>query len=250
MEEREIRICRLCFTPINDKSFDLLEGFQVQMIKTIMLPLDLSVSKDPVMCNECSQNLQKCFDFKMMCLNTEDCVKTYTNLKDPLQIDLQEVVLKELPENCKMNEEKIQICRLCFSFSSDSFTKVDTEGGVYLRNMLKISVPEMDLTLTVNPVVCQNCHNLLANQFSFIQLCAVTEGKIKKYRSTQPQDAGNTLDLYKILQQVVEVKIETELGDREAPVEFVACDPQNVALKSEVVQFEENPPRQFHAGRT
>lgn len=77
------------------------------------------------MCNNCSKQIFKAFDFKATCLYIENKLVPYITSKETL-LDLKEIYLKEQSNQQVINlEENQRICRLCFQPINGKFTSID-----------------------------------------------------------------------------------------------------------------------------
>lgn len=76
-----------------------------------------------VICNTCFLKLLAAFEFKVTCIDTEDCIFPYVRLVAP--VDLAEVYLKQRGNEHLTVLEDEKICRLCMQVATCGFTPVN-----------------------------------------------------------------------------------------------------------------------------
>lgn len=96
-----------------------------------------------ILCNNCSQNLQKSFDFKTTCLKNEIYLKTFQS--NNAKLTLQEIVHKDNATEDGIKIECECVCRLCFSYFDGTFftdlARIDDD--FFLGDMIEKCLPEI-----------------------------------------------------------------------------------------------------------
>lgn len=70
---------------------------------------DLSITENPFICSNCLSKLKDCYDFKKLCIHTEECISPYI-------VENVKVNLKEISNYVSIKSEdgsEPNICRLC-----------------------------------------------------------------------------------------------------------------------------------------
>ncbi|CAH1980414.1 unnamed protein product [Acanthoscelides obtectus] len=115
--------------------------------------------------------------------------KSKSNLVPTPSANLASIEIKKQDD-----ETKVKICRLCLVF-------IDDEGipiGKILP-MLQIVLPEVDVQITKDPVVCQNCSSFIDKASVFMIHTLDVENKIKSYHATR-LSTEEQVDLYNVLE--------------------------------------------------
>ncbi|KAK9869606.1 hypothetical protein WA026_003354 [Henosepilachna vigintioctopunctata] len=91
------------------------------------------------------------------------------------------------------------ICRSCLSISAELITvHIDNSNfGLILKNMLMTCIPEMDLNLLDNPIICTQCTDLLKEFYSFKSKCLQTEEEIVTFKEDTKTQIVNLAGLIK-----------------------------------------------------
>ncbi|KAG5883928.1 hypothetical protein JTB14_032151 [Gonioctena quinquepunctata] len=76
-----------------------------------------------------------------------------------------------------MNERKPEICRLCLKAVSENFTFLNGTKN----DMIQIILPQIDLNLFNDNIICIDCDNFLSEAFSFKTSCLEIEDTIHNY---------------------------------------------------------------------
>ncbi|XP_018566994.1 zinc finger protein 99-like [Anoplophora glabripennis] len=216
MEEKKVHICRLCLNVVSDNNYEALKETHTIQIQYILPDLNLLVSNNPVLCAPCTDALQESYEFKTACVEVETYLENFIM---PLRkVDLKEVVASKMfsgevkKEITDFNEGKL-ICRLCLGFIEDKLFK---EFGVIEENILQKCVPEVDLTVTENPVSCENCMGYLHSQFNFMMRCLDADETINGYITSQGLTVSDKLNLHEVVQFSVQNNQMNESTDCES----------------------------------
>ncbi|XP_018577576.1 zinc finger protein 431-like [Anoplophora glabripennis] len=231
MGDSKAIFCRLCNNPVSKGNFTVIDEATREILRTVSLNLDLDDNNEHVMCSTCSVKLYSVFDFKSTCLYVEDKIANYVNPKVSF-VDLREVYSKEHENKSGKVEDNEKICRLCLQLVRGfvPFYKVKLE-------IIHRYIPEVDFGLTEDPLICNQCLELLVTHDSFIKACLNVEIKV--------QNAGEFEHNMSIKNEIIEtglgdedrmegsIKIKQELNMEETPMET-----EEVNIKSEGNIFE------------
>ncbi|KAJ8948506.1 hypothetical protein NQ318_000044 [Aromia moschata] len=192
-------ICRFCLKTI--KKTLPIDKMIKEIIRFLMLKLMVDVY-EPLFAGSayhsgtrhvlrCAETLQMAFDFKSVCIYTEDCLSTFIEGKSEARLDLQEIYLK-------INDNE------------------DIE-----------SVKEREIMGVIEkPVACQNCCNLLRQYSLFVTSFSDVEQKIQSYaRINLGRDCVGEVDLRQVrdfsLSNVIKREVEAIGYDKVAKEEIM-----------------------------
>ncbi|XP_018578470.1 zinc finger protein 99-like [Anoplophora glabripennis] len=162
--------CSLCVNIIKDIDTNCqVEGEVIANVLEVVLPnLNSEKTNKHCMCKECSVKLSAAFNFKSMCMNTENIIFPYINTSRMSVVDLKEVYLKEKGNIQLTNISEVQrICRLCFQLVTYEFVTLK-EVDVDIINMY---IPRVNFSATKDPVICGPCFDSLCTYGSFLRNC-------------------------------------------------------------------------------
>ncbi|CAG9819896.1 unnamed protein product [Phaedon cochleariae] len=215
MNERNNGACRLCLVEIYQK-FDFISNTEKDMVQIILPDVNLEISENIVLCKTCSNLVEEAFIFKSTCLEIEDNIHNYAS--DEVQADLEKLIgLKDIDGG-----QRQKICRTCLDVIDNELVhELGCEKDNLLVNMLQKCLPEIDLHLTKQPVLCENCKSLLKKSYNFVCQCMENEQKISEY---QRNNQGKTLDLIEAV-QVITSKNEYKIP--EINISNVLTSPNN-----------------------
>ncbi|KAJ8977131.1 hypothetical protein NQ317_011667 [Molorchus minor] len=137
----ESGVCRLCLEE-HHMDFEVITDHTTAILNILHLKMDLSISKEPVMCKSCARNVKMAFGFKSTCLYTEELVMSFACDQHTSHFYLKEVY-KELKSLITANDS---VCRFCMTCSETSnFTSLDNmiEEGLVSRELLGLYLPEI-----------------------------------------------------------------------------------------------------------
>ncbi|CAG9818664.1 unnamed protein product [Phaedon cochleariae] len=208
-------ICRLCLRS-GDKC-ENIENLLRDLLDALLLKLDFERSKNPVICKDCLNRIHKLFDFKTLCLYTEDVLHPFINKQDGQvkQVNL----LSVLSETKHLNSENVQICRLCLEVIKDSDNVKNEVLQNEFEDVFKNHLPEVSLHATNAPLICNNCRKHLLEFDEFVSVCTNTEERIKNISKEEvgPAQLVDLSELYSILP--IPTKEEVYLK-RESPIDY------------------------------
>ncbi|KAJ8933586.1 hypothetical protein NQ314_013921, partial [Rhamnusium bicolor] len=108
MESLE-KICRLCLKNCYDNS-EVINELMKEVFNTHLLENNPAISEEPVVCTNCAEIMQKCFDFKSTCFSTQDCIAPFLN-KNNEKLDLKDIYLsKEENKNVIEISDDYNLC--------------------------------------------------------------------------------------------------------------------------------------------
>ncbi|KAK9869607.1 hypothetical protein WA026_003354 [Henosepilachna vigintioctopunctata] len=189
------RICRLCLGKVQLELEENLHISAIQMLDLCLPEIDQSLCSDCAFCLDCFNCLKGIYVFKRKCLQTEEKIRLYLE-----NCDRSNVNLKHIVECVSMIKEGGSIiCRSCLSISAELITvHIDNSNfGLILKNMLMTCIPEMDLNLLDNPIICTQCTDLLKEFYSFKSKCLQTEEEIVTFKEDTKTQIVNLAGLIK-----------------------------------------------------
>ncbi|KAJ8933587.1 hypothetical protein NQ314_013922, partial [Rhamnusium bicolor] len=138
MESLE-QICRLCLKNCYDNS-EVINELMKEVFNTHLLENIPAISEKPVVCTNCAEIMQKCFDFKSTCFSTQDCIAPFL-YKNNEKLDLKDIYLsKEENKNVIEIPDDYNVCAFCMKLSKSSFISLNNEEDV---KMVKKCLPEL-----------------------------------------------------------------------------------------------------------
>ncbi|XP_018577257.1 zinc finger protein 761-like, partial [Anoplophora glabripennis] len=164
----EETFCRLCLNTIRNSNCQVI-GEVIRDVLRIVLPdLNLEEKVKHFMCKTCSVKLFAAFNFKAICMDTEDLIFPHIKASVMSAIDLKEVYLKE-KGNIQLIDvsEDRRICRLCFqpvTYRFVSLNEVDVD-------IIDTYIPQVNIGATRDSVICAACFHLLRTHGSFLKSC-------------------------------------------------------------------------------
>ncbi|KAJ8946152.1 hypothetical protein NQ314_008974, partial [Rhamnusium bicolor] len=111
-----------------------------EVFNKLYLENNPAINEKPVVCTNCAEIIQKCFDFKSTCFSTRDYIAPFLN-KNNEKLDLKDIYLsKEENKNVTEIPDDCTICAFCMRLSKSSFISLNDEEDV---KMLKKCLPEL-----------------------------------------------------------------------------------------------------------
>ncbi|KAJ8940197.1 hypothetical protein NQ318_010697 [Aromia moschata] len=90
----EQKVCKLCLKVSND--FHVIDKIIGEIVDVLLLKIDLSLKEDNVICEGCGDSIFTFFEFKSMCLDSEDCMAPFIRTMNGMEVDIVEMAyLKE-----------------------------------------------------------------------------------------------------------------------------------------------------------
>ncbi|KAJ8940208.1 hypothetical protein NQ318_010708 [Aromia moschata] len=84
------------------------------MLDVLLLKIDFSLNEDYVICESCADSIYTFFDFKSVCLYSEDRMVPFFRTMNGMKVDIVEVAyLKENPGAATLSDSNDAVCRLC-----------------------------------------------------------------------------------------------------------------------------------------
>ncbi|XP_023312396.1 zinc finger protein 11-like, partial [Anoplophora glabripennis] len=161
-------IIQLCLNTVRDSNRQVIDEVIKRDVLKIVLPgVNLEENKH-FMCTTCSVKLFAAFNFKSICMETEDIIFPHVNASKMPLIDLKEVYLKEKGNSQLIDiSEDHRICRLCFqsvTFGFLALNEVDVD-------IIHACIPQLNVSATRDPVICRTCFDSLRTHGSFLKSC-------------------------------------------------------------------------------
>ncbi|XP_018578308.1 zinc finger protein 33B-like [Anoplophora glabripennis] len=164
-------LCRLCRTIITDKSFEVIDNATRDILHVLLLKLKLDGESKEVICNACRRKLHAALEFKSTCLNNDNTIIPNMDSEQMLQLHIREVYTKEKGSESMDISDSQKICRLCMQPKSE-FKCISEEEHEAIQKL----IPEMDINIIKEPVVCKPCFDSLCTHNLFLR---EVEEKIK-----------------------------------------------------------------------
>ncbi|KAF7284037.1 uncharacterized protein LOC143193067 isoform X2 [Rhynchophorus ferrugineus] len=100
--------------------------------------------------------------------------------------------------NIILNDDE-KVCRTCLH-TSKSYNEIKIkDNDEYIISMLTMCLPQINLTLTKDPIICQNCISKLEEFHKFLIVCLEIEEKLTNYCGSWnvnvPIDLANILNI-------------------------------------------------------
>lgn len=71
---------------------------------------EVHANQDSIICLDCSNKLREAFDFKTMCIETEDMLVPFTDTQNGNELDVAKVFTTDISKD---TPEEMNFCRLC-----------------------------------------------------------------------------------------------------------------------------------------
>ncbi|XP_018577361.1 zinc finger protein 99-like [Anoplophora glabripennis] len=179
--------CGLCLSTVRDTKYQKIDV--VSDILEIVLPdVNLEEIDKHFICEVCSVKLFAAFNFKSVCINTEDIIFPYINASKKSPVDLKEVYLKEKGSIQLNISEDQRICRLCFQLITSGFVSLNEVDVAIIDSY----IPQVNVGATSHPVICGPCFDSLRTHGSFLENCLDAQ---EKYRSIDKQSYIKTKEI-------------------------------------------------------
>ncbi|XP_023312400.1 zinc finger protein 415-like [Anoplophora glabripennis] len=210
--------CSLCLKNITDESFEVVDNIIRDNLDVLLLKLKFDSESKQVICNVCRRKLSKASEFKTTCLNTDNTIMLYVDNEKMLQLDLREVYMQEKKSELVYSQK---ICRLCMHPVESGFRCI---RELELEAIEKL-VPEMNINIVKDPVVCKPCFDSLCTHNSFLKDCSEVEEKIISIFGSSA--TGNQIDT-----SPLDLFVKTENLDKEFDI-----NEMEMSIKAEYVDI-------------
>ncbi|KAJ8937202.1 hypothetical protein NQ318_005968, partial [Aromia moschata] len=108
----ERKVCKLCLKASND--FQVIDKVTREIVDVLVLKIDFSLNEEYVTCESCANSIYTFFNFKSMCLNSEDRMAPFIRTMNGMEVDIVEVAyLKENSGAATISNPNNAICRFC-----------------------------------------------------------------------------------------------------------------------------------------
>ncbi|KAG5876656.1 hypothetical protein JTB14_029388 [Gonioctena quinquepunctata] len=229
------KICRICLEKVHE-NVEVLGNLIIKMLEILPVHIDACISRSPVICSACCVKLQKSFESKMTCLGQDDYLKTYL-ISATKVVNLQEIISNTNTSAIIIKKEHENICRFCLKYYLiECLTFLNNSQDWFLKDMIDRCFPEIDLGVSADPFICNNCIESLQHQFNFMAQCCDSEELIKNYMSSENIASNNQIDLHNVYEYTLKTK-----SDFEKSIDFIKQEREtyNTPVESE-------PDDEFH----
>ncbi|XP_023311761.1 zinc finger protein 502-like [Anoplophora glabripennis] len=190
----EETFCKLCLNTTRDSNCRVIEEVIRDVLKIVLPHVNLEENVTHFICTTCSVKLLAAFNFKSVCMDTEDFIFPHINASEMSVIDLKEIYLKE-KGNIQLIDvsEDWTICRLCFqpvTYEFVALNEVDID-------IIDTYIPQVTISATRDPVICRACFDSLRTHGSFLKNCLDAQ---ERYTSDDKQSY--------IKSEEIEIKLE------------------------------------------
>ncbi|XP_018575884.1 GDNF-inducible zinc finger protein 1-like [Anoplophora glabripennis] len=227
MENIKEQHCRLCLNVISDDQFEEIEEATRNIFDFLLLNLDFVDSNKHIICIDCSLQVKEAYEFKSMCLYTDNTIIPHVDYETGCSVDLREIYVKETENKQLMNtlNDDHKVCRLCMQLTSSEFMSVHKLEV----DMIEKYIPEINFSVIKDPIICKRCFVSFSTHSGFIQKCLKIKENVKSVHGTKvTASKGWTSSLVSPV-KVEDIKIKSELCEQEN--EFIKIG--STALKSE-----------------
>ncbi|XP_023312060.1 zinc finger protein 90-like [Anoplophora glabripennis] len=232
MEDIWEQYCALCVNTISDGNFKEIQVVTRDILQVILLEVNFDGRSKRVMCNICSLAVMEAFKFKSMCLYTDYTIIPYVHDKTRYSVSLMEIYTKEKGIEQSINTMKEQkVCRLCFQLIRAEFISVHDVN----IDMIECYIPEINFSVTEDPVICRHCFDSFDIHSSFVRRCSEVE---KKFKSIQPSLISSIKTDIKIKSEASDQ--EEELSKIESTVMEIEKEEMSIKAESIEIKTEEN----------
>ncbi|KAJ8957887.1 hypothetical protein NQ318_001883 [Aromia moschata] len=157
MAKNEERLCRLCLKASDD--FEAIGEIFREIFDVLLLNINVSLISEPVMCSNCTDSVYRLFDFKATCLYAEDCIVPFIDTMDDTKVDLLNLICSD--ENQEAGS-------------------LSVSGGI-TKDLITKCLPEVDLNIFKEPMLCKACLESLNEYYNFMANCHDVEERINNY---------------------------------------------------------------------
>ncbi|KAJ8935764.1 hypothetical protein NQ318_000237 [Aromia moschata] len=179
------KACKLCLKASNDLQ-------------------DFSLNEDYFICESCADSIYTFFEFKSMCLDSEDGMSRFSGTLNGMEVDIVKIneYLKENSGGISSSDDAI--CRLCLKRNRCADLNMLNES--FGENITAKCIPEIDIDFARDPKICLSCQTILVNFYQF-----VTKWLVKQEDTVGCNDQETCLA---IKSEELDIKMEEEECDR------------------------------------
>ncbi|KAJ8973675.1 hypothetical protein NQ317_011795 [Molorchus minor] len=136
-------ICRLCLNGV-DGEFEVIDEVTREIFNILLLNVDVTTTKDPIVCTNCFDKIQTFFSFKSVCFSSEELIATYVRSKDVTPINIMDVFLKKPQPVDSVIYKAYNICRLCmYCGKGGNFFSLSALEGYIADEVIAKCIPEV-----------------------------------------------------------------------------------------------------------
>ncbi|KAJ8913716.1 hypothetical protein NQ315_007433 [Exocentrus adspersus] len=177
---RKSEICVLCCNEYSECNFEEIVEETKGIFSILLLHIDTNENRS-FMCEYCSIKVKIFYAFKSACIRTEAFITSFLEGNMRNQVDLKELFMRERghgePVDALYNKN---LCRLCMVAIDAGCVYLDESDSHvnFVKSLMQKYIPEVNVGNTKDPVVCDDCIDLLKNYSAFLDSCA--EASIQK----------------------------------------------------------------------
>ncbi|KAJ8957858.1 hypothetical protein NQ318_001854 [Aromia moschata] len=170
-EEEKVKLCMLCFTSCGSNCQVVDDDVKKMMV--VLLLKDHLENRHPIICGKCVENLKTCYEFKLSCLTSNNCITLPPNNGDSAKLDLSHI--KEEKCGGVHLSETNTICRLCMKIIGLRNQLSSSDNNKKLRIQLNKYLPKLVLNASQYVSVCTSCDINLEAYFDIMRNWLCTE---------------------------------------------------------------------------
>ncbi|KAJ8948521.1 hypothetical protein NQ318_000061 [Aromia moschata] len=169
------KACKLCFK--ESKDFQVIEEIIREILEVLLLKIDFSLNEDYVICEICAECIYTFFEFKSVCLYSEDRMVPFIRTMNGMEVNIVEVAyLKENPGPATTSDSDVAVCRLCLK--RDRCVDLNDFSENFADDIVAKCIPEVDIKSTRDPKICLSCQTSLLNYYQFVTECLAKQENI------------------------------------------------------------------------
>ncbi|KAJ8935762.1 hypothetical protein NQ318_000235, partial [Aromia moschata] len=192
------KACKLCFK--ESKDFQVIEENIREILDVLLLKIDFSLNEEYVICERCADSIYTFFEFKSVCLYSEDLMFPFIQNMNGMKVDLVEVIyLMENPGAATISDSDDAVCRLCLK--KDRCVDLNDLNENFADDIVAKCIPELtqardkfeyfprvwfryvddmlaDIKSTRDPKICLSCQTSLLNYYQFVTECLAKQENI------------------------------------------------------------------------
>ncbi|KAJ8937991.1 hypothetical protein NQ318_015488 [Aromia moschata] len=165
------KACNLCLKVSND--IQVIDKITREILDVLLLKIDFSLNEDYLICERCSDSIYTFFEFKSMCLDSEDGISSFSGTLNGMEVDIVKMneYLKENSGGISSSDDAI--CRLCLKRNRCVDLNMLNESSG--EDITAKCIPEIDIDFARDPKICLSCQTTLVNFYRFATKCLVKQ---------------------------------------------------------------------------
>ncbi|KAJ8938079.1 hypothetical protein NQ318_021753 [Aromia moschata] len=167
--------CKLCLKTSNN--FQVIEEIIREILDVLLLKIEFTLNEDYVICECCADSVYTFFEFKSVCLYSEDRMVPFIRTMNGTEVDIAEVAyLKENSGTATKSNRNDVVCRLCLK--RDRCVDLNVLNENFMEDIFARCIPEVDIKSTRDPKICLSCQTSLLNYYEFVTKCSTKQENI------------------------------------------------------------------------